>query len=124
MWYSNNNDFDQFRRITGCNDYRAYLRFEFLSDVLFGFVAAALFLAGCIGYIVYRLWQEISLEISFQKQYGADWQNQYERYHGSLAHAHSRLLIASLGLIALCAIFGWLIWQRLKRHRSRRHISH
>jgi hypothetical protein len=95
-------------------------------DLLLVLIGAAIVLAGCIVYIGYRVWQEAALEMSYQKQYGADWQVQYERYHGTLAHAHSRLLIASLGLVALCAIFGWLLRKWFKsRHLGRHsHESH
>jgi hypothetical protein len=112
---------ENFRSVTGCDDAGAYWRFEFFWHILLGFCLAGVALLVAIGYIGYHLWTEIALEISYQQKYGAGWQAKFEQYHGSLEHAHSRLLIAFFGLLAILAILLWFGRQFIKSHRRRRH---
>ena len=110
-----------FKKVTGNSDPNAYWRFEGFLWIVIGFCVAALGMVSGIAYIGYRLWTEIALEISYQQKYGANWQAEFERYHGSLAQAHSRLFIAIFGLLAVLAVLLWFGWQFHKRHKRRRH---
>jgi len=116
-WISREN----FRSVTGSDDVGAYWRFEFFWHILLGFCLAGVAALVGIGYIGYRFWTELALEVSYQQKYGAGWQVEFERYHGSVAHAHSRLLIAGFGLLAIFAVLLWFCRQFLKSHRRPRH---
>jgi hypothetical protein len=115
-WVSREN----FRSITGCDDAGAYWRFEFFWHILLGFCVAGVAAVVGIAYAGYRLWTEIALEISYRQKYGANWQAEFERYHGSLAHIHLRLYIVLFCLLALLAVLLWFGRQFLKSHRRRR----
>jgi hypothetical protein len=112
---------ENFRNVTGCDDVGAYWRFEFFWHVLLGFCLAGVAALVGIGYVGYRLWKEITLEINFQQKYGANWQAEFERYYGSLAHTHLRLYVALFCLLALLAILLWFGWRFIKSPRKRRH---
>lgn len=116
-WISREN----FRSVTGSNDAGAYWRFEFFWHVLVGFCLAGMAALAGVGYVGYRLWTEIALEISYQQKYGADWRAEFERYHGSLERIHLRLFIVISCLLALLAVILWFCRQFLKSHRRRSH---
>ena len=112
---------ENFRSVTGCDNAGAYWKFEFFWHILVGFCAAGVAAAVGVAYIGYRLWTEIALEIGYKQKYGSNWQFEFERDHGSLAHIHSRLYFVFFCLLALLVIFLWFARQFLKSHRRRRH---
>ena len=82
------------------------------------FAGALFFLVGvwCLGGFA---WKETSRELSYKRQYGAEWRTEYEQVYGSLEHAHMRLAIAVLSLLAVFAI---LLWTYIKmRNKGKRH---
>jgi hypothetical protein len=94
---------------------------SFFWHILLGFCLAGLAAIIGVAYAGYRLWTEIALEISYRQKYGADWQAEFERYHGSLAHIHLRLYVVLLCLLAVLAVLLWFCRQFLESHRRRRH---
>ena len=106
--------------MTGCDDFDAYWRFEFFWHILAGFILAGVGAIVAIGYVGYRVWNEIALEISYQQKYGAGWRIEFERYHGSLSHIHLRLFIVAVCLLALVVVLIWFFRQFCRSHRRRR----
>jgi hypothetical protein len=72
--------------------------------------------------LVRFIWGEIALESSYKHRYGPEWRSEYEHDHGSLSHAHTKMAIAGLSLLAVISIISWLYWQaqNKRRHRHRR----
>ena len=85
--------------MTGYGFFRALRGISFL---------ALLALAG-FGISVAAFVGEASREISFRKQYGAEWQAQYEKDIGPLSKAHERLAAAGLGMVAIPGLTFWII---------------
>jgi hypothetical protein len=73
-----------------------YLGVFYLVGVLF----ILIFLAG-----------EIRKEVSFHKEYGEHWKENYEKYWGSLSQAHIRMAVAILALALISGIVAWFFWQ-------------
>lgn len=113
--------FQIFRKITGSDDLESYWRFEGFLWILFGFIGAAVLTIGCGAYVVYSFWNEIALEISYRNKYGADWKTEFERYHGSLSHAHLRLAVVFLCLVALSVVLVWITRRFYRTHKRKRH---
>jgi hypothetical protein len=108
----------------------------FLDRALFGKDAANAILAGrfvigiftfgigAIGAVVVvcdEIYEEIALELRCQHEYGAGWQAEFERYHGSLSHVHTKIGVASLCMVALATVLGWAAWRMLHKHKHRKH---
>ena len=75
--------------------------------------------------VILFLDSELSLEARFHKTYGANWRAEYEQVHGSLAAAHTKLAVATVGLVVIVALMVWLYRTiRHKRHSHSRHSSH
>lgn len=77
--------------------------------LLVGFGALA-----CVGISVYLglivfICGEISTETSYRHKYGAEWKVDYEQTFGSLSKAHSRMVIAALGIAGFTATGIWLV---------------
>jgi hypothetical protein len=116
-WVSREN----FKSVTGRDDSDAYWRFEGFLWLVGGFIAAAVAAVGAAVYVAYSFWKEISLEVGYMKKYGADWQAEFERYHGSLSHAHLRLAVVFLCLMALLVILGWVARRFYRLHKHKKH---
>ena len=111
---------ESFREKTGLDD-EAYWRSEGILWVRFCFFAIAVAVVVGVGYIGYRLWTEIALEIRYYQQFGATWRAEYESVYGSLSDIHLRMLIVSVCLLALFAIVFWIVRRFYKNHRRRSH---
>jgi hypothetical protein len=84
------------------------------------FGLAALILGGvCV--IFWWIYNELSLEFSYQQRYGATWQSEFERYHGTLSHAHTQLGICVGSILAIVVVLSWFCHQTFHRHRRHRH---
>lgn len=92
---------------------------------IIGFLALGIIMIVAVVGVCCWIYQEIALELRYQREYGAAWQAEFERYHGSLSQAHTKILVASLCMIALGVVLGWTFWRifgKNKRNReSRRH---
>jgi hypothetical protein len=60
---------------------------------------------------------EVSVEHSYQHRFGDDWQVQYEKDFGSLSRAHQKLAAAGTGIVAIPALFTWLIMVLRKEYK-------
>jgi hypothetical protein len=76
---------------------------------------------GGVGYIFYRAYSELSLEWNYRQQYGAGWQAEFEKYHGSLSHAHTQIAICVASLLSLTAILIWFCGKTFHWHFKERH---
>ena len=109
---------------------------HFLYRTLFGKeteeeLVASSFLLACLGLIVatiagvgfaiYRIYQEVSLELDYLHRYGVDWQTQYEMDRGTLSHAHAKLVVGGCCLLALAAVLIWFWRHTFHKHRKRKH---
>ena len=95
--------------------------FEGFVYILYGFIGAAVATVVGAVYVVYSFWKEISLEVGYMRKYGADWKMEFERYHGSLSHAHLRLAVVFLCLVALSVVLGWVGRRFYRIHKRRSH---
>jgi hypothetical protein len=77
-----------------------------------------------ICFIVYWIYSELALELSYKQKYGAGWQMEFEKYHGTLSHAHTQLVICVTGILAIVAVLTWFCHQTFHRHRRHRHEHH
>ena len=69
--------------------------------------------------VCYWVYEEVTLELSYQQKYGAGWQAEYERYHGSLAQAHSNILGIAICMFALVGVLSWAFWYFCLKNRKR-----
>jgi len=78
------------------------------ADSAFQFVAGLVVvipgMLGVIGYICYWVYRELSLESRYRQKYGAAWQAEFERYHGSLSHAHLQIAVCGFSMLALLVV--------------------
>ena len=81
-----------------------------------GLLGAAIY---SIYYVSSWIWKQVALELNYYQKYGTSWQAEYERYHGSLAKAHFRLVIVVLCLLALSVVLLWISRQVYKRRKKR-----
>ena len=89
-------------------------RFIFLSFGLFiGVIAGVCF-------VIHWIYKELILEASYRQKYGADWHSEFEKYHGSLAHAHTQLIVSTSCMLALVLVLAWFCRQTFHKHK--RHI--
>jgi hypothetical protein len=51
---------------------------------------------------------ELKTEARFRNRYGADWQVEYEKVHGSLAAAHARIGLSAVGIVSVSGLVAWL----------------
>lgn len=86
-------------------------------------VVDAVLIGGLCG-VAYWAYREISLEHSYQQQYGPDWQDEFQRYHGLIHHAHRQIEVCALGLLALTAIVTWLCVRNFRRRSLERFTYH
>jgi hypothetical protein len=96
---------------------KAYFAFRFVFFI-FGTVLGILL---GVSFIVYWVCHELFLESSYKKQYGADWQIEFEKYHGALSQAHTQIAICISSILAVAVIITWFLWYKFYRHKHRRH---
>ena len=60
---------------------------------------------------------ELILESNYRQKYGAAWKVEFERYHGTLAHAHMQIWVCVAALVALTAVFGFALHVFRRKHR-------
>ena len=86
------------------------------------FMVALVYLGG-ISPLIYMIIHEIWRERNFQILYGANWVAEYEKYRGSLVHAHIKIAIAVTTIILLGFVVHWLYRKttRIKRKRREHH---
>ena len=105
------------RSVLGRDRANTFFAFRFLVRI----IPLGVLLCIADGYVCYWVYQEITLEMSYQHKYGADWQSEFERYHGSLSHAHTQVAVCVVGMLALVAVVGWICSQIFHKHKQRRH---
>jgi hypothetical protein len=91
-----------------------YIAFRFAIKLIW----AGLLLIFGNAYVIYWIFHELSLEASFREKYGPTWKVEFERYHGSLSHAHSQMAIAVFGLLAIAVVLIWLLWQEFHKPKN------
>ena len=78
--------------------------------------AALIFIS--LFFICYWAYREIVRELNYQRKYGAGWQVEFEKYHGTLAQAHAKVAICTVGMLAIVA--GLILFCRWSFRRRRR----
>jgi hypothetical protein len=71
--------------------------------------------------IIYFVYTELSLEYAVKQKYGATWQIEFEKYHGSLSHAHTQLIVCATSILAIVAVLTWFCRQTFHRHKKHKH---
>ena len=96
-----------------------YWRFKLLEDsIVLGVVLLVFVIAIYIGgpiVLACFIWKQIKLEKGFYDRYGRAWQEEYQKYHGSLAHAHLKIAICAVALTSIMAIGFWFYRQARSR---------
>ena len=96
---------------------KAYLLDKFLL-ACFG-MAMLVILGACT--IVWWVYTELSLELGYKHKFGASWQIEFEKYHGTLSHAHTRLAICVSSILAIVVVLSWFCHKTFHRHRRHKH---
>ena len=96
-------------------------------------ILAGRFLAGFFGLVILMIlgvvgvcssiYHEIALELRYQHHYGTAWKAEYEHYHGSLSQAHTQVAVASLCMVALVVVLGWVCRRLLHKHQHGRRAN-
>ncbi len=73
-----------------------------------------------LGAFIWYICSEVSLERQFRRSYGAEWQVEYEKAHGSLAEARGKAAASGVGVVAITGLSAWL-WRILRpnQHSAR-----
>ena len=74
-----------------------------------------------LGAVIYLGWyvvHEIKEEMSFRTKYDGNWREMYEKYHGSLAHAHTKIIVSVVAILAVGAILAWCFCHRASSSRK------
>ena len=69
--------------------------------------------------LVLSVYVELKREAGYRRHYGANWQAEFEKYHGSLAQAHLKIAIAVGALLSVITILCWY-YQKNVAAKSRR----
>jgi uncharacterized protein YneF (UPF0154 family) len=97
----------------------ARLRQRLFGDLLlFGLMIVAAYVAG-IAFLGWFIWKEFKLEKGFYDRYGQSWQEEYQKYYGSLAQAHLKIAICVAALMSIMAIGYWFYRQTRPRKSKR-----
>ena len=88
---------------------------------IISFILMVLFSILAFGFVCYLIYQELSLELSYQHQYGSKWKIEFERYHGSISHAHTNMIVAGSCLVALVLVVVWFCRHLLHKHKHQKH---
>jgi len=106
------------RRIAGGHRITADQFFASIKLVcLFGLVA----LGGLIGFAAFII-SELATESKFRSTYCASWPMEYERVHGSLASAHTRIGLCAVGFLSIILLAAWL--RRVLWHSGNNHPNY
>jgi len=99
-----------------------YIKVYFAFRFLFGCIAFFIGMIAGVCFVCYWVYQEVALELSYQRKYGAGWQAEFEHYHGTLSHAHTQITVCVSCMIALVLVLGWFCHKtfHLHKHRHRR----
>ncbi len=100
------------------------IKWYFISRFLYACLGMAIGAVAGISLIVYWVFKEVSLELNYQHQYGADWQIEFEKYHGTVSHAHTQMAICISSMLALVAVLIWFCRQTFHRHQQHIHEHH
>jgi len=100
----------------------ARLRRRLFGDLLLlGLMIVAAYVAGIV-FLGRFIWKELKLEKSFGERYGQNWQEEYQKYYGSLAQAHLKIAICLAALLSITVI-GYWFYRQTRRERSKRSRS-
>ena len=88
------------------------------------YVFIILVLVESLGAVAYWALQERTLERNFQQQYGPDWQDEFQRYHGTEKHLHNQIGVSALALLILIGLFSWLGWRAYQLRARERFTYH
>jgi hypothetical protein len=97
------------------------IKWYFVSRFLWGCFVLATAAVASVCFVVYWAFKELSLELSYQRKYGADWQTEFEKYHGTVSHAHTQIAICVSCMLALVAVLIWFCRQTFHRHKQHLH---
>jgi H+/gluconate symporter-like permease len=67
------------------------------------------------GFLIWFIFKQIRLERNYYERYGQNWQEEYQKYHGSLAHAHLKIIVCVLALFIITLIGIWFYRQSARR---------
>ena len=100
-------------------------RFELFKEsvslaIAFLILIISLYIGGPI-FLGWYIWKQVKLEKGFHDRFGQSWQDEYQKYYGSLAQAHLKIAICVVALLSIMAIGFWFYRQtgRRKLKRSR-----
>ena len=96
------------------------IKWYFIYRFLWACLDLAVIIVGGICLIVYWIFYEVSLELNYRDKYGADWRAEFEKYHGTLSHAHNQVAICVTSILAIVVILIWFCRQTFHKHK--RHI--
>ena len=103
--------------------YQKYWRYQrIVESVNFGIALLIAVIAVYIGgpiVLACFIWKQIKVEKWFYDRYGQAWQEEYQKYHSSLADAHLRIAISAVALISIMVIGFWFYRQTHKRKMKR-----
>jgi hypothetical protein len=58
-------------------------------------------------FLVGWIHHEMSLEKNYQQQYGETWQEEFEKYHGTIEHARTQIAICGGSLLSIATVLIW-----------------
>jgi H+/gluconate symporter-like permease len=99
----------------GDDAFQKYWRFRLFEDSIglgIGLLIAiiGLYIGGPI-VLGWYIWDQVRLEKSFYDRYGQSWQEEYQKYYGSLSQAHLKIAICVMALVSIMAIGLWFYRQ-------------
>jgi hypothetical protein len=101
------------------NAFERVRRRLFTDFLLLGLMIIAAYVAGVV-YLGWFIWKEIKLEKSFFDRYGQIWQEEYQKYFGSLAQAHLKIAVCLTALVGVTAVGCWFLRQGHRGQSKRR----
>jgi putative Mn2+ efflux pump MntP len=102
----------------------SYVKIYFAFRFLMASIAMLIGMIAGVCFVCYWVYQEVSLELSYQRKYGVDWKTEFERYHGSLSHAHTQIAVCVSCMIALALVLGWFCHKTFHLHLHHRRHDH
>jgi hypothetical protein len=96
------------------------IKWFFLSRFLLACIGMIIGMLVGVGFVIYRVCSELSLESGYRSKYGADWQAEFEKYHGSLSHAHAQIAVSVTCLLAIVAVLTWFCRVTFHKHKHSR----
>jgi hypothetical protein len=108
------------RSILGDEAYAEYSGFRLFIFCVVQLPLIVFALIGFVWLLCYWPIHELRMESNYRQKYGAEWETEFERYHGSLKHAHFQIAVCVFSLIVLALIAGYWIRVFIRRRRQRR----